>query len=341
MQYKFTPCLKALTVLFLFLFVANPVLGASKVEKNAKRLQEGMSEKAMLEIMGSPVKFYEERGPLKRLAYDFCHYGMFKDHLVRVVTQLDVVISVRTGDMKAFGGDFYDLSKQDRRKRENSKYITKKLGCTKYFNDINFNVQRSLITAEKYDIDGLIIHTLRHPKNLCSFQPEIRLEGEIGPDSTFAMEALLEEIKDCIDDRSIQPAVVVRLESGGGLIRDGFALGKSLRSQGAIAVIDDYKRCASSCAIAFLGGVERKLFNNSEILFHAPYYQQRNKLGETVANCVVPQEILEELNDYYVEMVGQSAGDRLFDRTMSYCTASDGWVITGLSAAKLFKIATR
>lgn len=331
---------RSFSVFLLLILASDITLAASKVEKNSKRLKVGMSEQSMLEIMGSPVKRYHESGILQRSGYDFCHYGAFKDYLVRVVTQSGFVVSVRTGGRKAFGGNYYDLSKKERRKREKSKFIKIDVGCAKYFNDINFESEVSLMTPERYDIDGLIIETLRHPENQCSFQPQIKLRGQIGADSTFAMEALFDEIRDCVDDGSTQPPVIVKLESGGGFIKDGFSLGRLLRANGAIAVIDDHKRCASSCAIAFLGGTKRKLFSNSKILFHAPYYQERNSLGKPVANCEVPAELLKRLNDYYVDMVGQSAGDRLFDRTMSYCTASDGWVVTGFSGARLFRIAT-
>ena len=39
-------------------------------------------------------------------------------------------------------------------------------------------------------------------------------------------------------------------------------------------------------------------------------------------------------------MLGDEAGKRIFDRTMWYCSAEDGWIVTGGNAAKLFEIAT-
>jgi hypothetical protein len=49
---------------------------------------------------------------------------------------------------------------------------------------------------------------------------------------------------------------------------------------------------------------------------------------------------LEELERYYISMTDKEIGERLFERTMWYCSASDGWVITGGAAAELYGIAT-
>ena len=46
------------------------------------------------------------------------------------------------------------------------------------------------------------------------------------------------------------------------------------------------------------------------------------------------------LKNYYVEMTDKDTGERLFERTMWYCSASDGWVVTGGAAAELYGIDT-
>jgi hypothetical protein len=76
-------------------------------------------------------------------------------------------------------------------------------------------------------------------------------------------------------------------------------------------------------------------------MFHAPYYSGQNAYGKKVIDCEIPKAELAKMNDYYLEMVGKEAGDRLFERTMWYCSAEDGWVITGGSAAELFDISTQ
>jgi hypothetical protein len=40
-------------------------------------------------------------------------------------------------------------------------------------------------------------------------------------------------------------------------------------------------------------------------------------------------------------MTGDEEGQRLMDRTLSYCSADDGWVLKGSNAAELFGIATK
>jgi len=46
----------------------------------------------------------------------------------------------------------------------------------------------------------------------------------------------------------------------------------------------------------------------------------------------------QHLLNYYKEMI-YSNGDRLFDRTMSYCSVSDGWTLDA-GAANFFGIST-
>ena len=76
------------------------------------------------------------------------------------------------------------------------------------------------------------------------------------------------------------------------------------------------------------------------IMFHAPYFTGENVYGKRDISCEVGEEALANLNAYYQEMTDAETGDRLFERTMWYCSAEDGWVVKGGSAAELFGIAT-
>ena len=165
--------------------------------------------------------------------------------------------------------------------------------------------------------------------------------GVIGPDSTFAMERLLERHQPCIDSAGALQPVVVSFKSGGGFLSHGYALGIKLRELGITTIIEDGATCASSCAVAFLGGQRRVVSKSGSILFHAPYFEGRNEYGERDISCDIGEESLEELRFYYQVMTDEQTGDRLFDRTMWYCSADDGWVVTGSSAAELFGIATQ
>lgn len=130
------------------------------------------------------------------------------------------------------------------------------------------------------------------------------------------------------------------LESGGGLLDDGYAMGRTFREKSTMTVIENGSACASSCAVAFLGGTRRVVEKSGQVMFHAPYYKKIDSTGEQKADCDVGDASLEELMAYYIDMVGEKAGNRLFERTMSYCSADDGWVVQGGSAAELFSIAT-
>jgi len=44
------------------------------------------------------------------------------------------------------------------------------------------------------------------------------------------------------------------------------------------------------------------------------------------------------LLEYYQEMTSPEQGERLMDRTMSYCSAEDGWVLRGSAVTELFGV---
>ena len=62
--------------------------------------------------------------------------------------------------------------------------------------------------------------------------------------------------------------------------------------------------------------------------------------GKKRIDCQIPEARLKELNQYYKKMTNSNSGNRLFDRTMKYCSSNDGWIIQGSSAAELYDIAT-
>ncbi|EED36037.1 hypothetical protein NOR51B_1985 [Luminiphilus syltensis NOR5-1B] len=202
----------------------------------------------------------------------------------------------------------------------------------------------ALTRQRQFNIDRLRITTVTYLGNeTCSEGADhtILLEGVIGPDSSFAMSQLLEEMRPCKDSggKTILP-VKVKLHSGGGLLDHGYALGHSLRRFRAHTLVENGKVCASSCAVAFLGGLERSLEDNASLLFHAPYFDRKNEYGKIDPDCKVGKDALNELGQYYRDMTTPEEGDRLLDRTLWYCSADDGWVITGNDAARLFGIAS-
>ena len=91
------------------------------------------------------------------------------------------------------------------------------------------------------------------------------------------MTRLLERYPSCKDasGRVIKPSLI-SLNSNGGLLADGFALGRELRRLGIFSVVEQANQCASSCAVAFLGGKERFVRSQGTIVFHAPYFNGEN-----------------------------------------------------------------
>ena len=200
------------------------------------------------------------------------------------------------------------------------------------------------VSAETYFIDDLIIETssdMSDPSCVTGGKHSILVTGSIGPDSTFAVGRLMDQRKPCMDANGevITPINVI-LESGGGYLEDGYKLGKAFRDRGVTTVIENNKMCASSCAVAFLGGEKRIVADQGSILFHAPYLKQMKLGRKERINCVLPKEELQALNDYYNSMASVEVGDRLYERTMWYCSAENGWTIKGGAAAELYGIAT-
>lgn len=212
---------------------------------------------------------------------------------------------------------------------------------TKAINEMKFKAEWK---TEVYNIDLLKVttHSRRNAK-FCNSGSEHRIivEGQISPDSSFAMSRLLERLKPCTDTSGVQVIPVeVSLKSGGGFLEDGYLMGRTFRQNDVATIVEDDVVCASSCAVAFLGGTKRVIEDRALIMYHAPYFSGQNSYGERDINCDVGEKALARLNSYYREMTNQSTGDRLFERTMWYCSAEDGWVVKGGSAAELYGIAT-
>ena len=62
-------------------------------------------------------------------------------------------------------------------------------------------------------------------------------------------------------------------------------------------------------------------------------------MGKERITCDLPKEECQALNDYYSGMTSVDVGDRLYERTMWYCSAQNGWTIKGGAAAELYGIA--
>ena len=184
-------------------------------------------------------------------------------------------------------------------------------------------------------INELNIRVVRQKNTDCylGYDDHLELDGYIGEDSTHAVTEILSQLKKCFSKQQDSTLVTrVYLNSEGGLLKDGIALGRLFKQHGVKAEVVAGQKCSSSCAVAFLGAKFRSLSYDGTLLFHAPYYYSQD--GRRVF-CSRPDDV-DYLRQYYVDMVGQDVGQTLFDRTMDYCGVA-GWTINP-DAADVYKI---
>jgi SPOR domain len=67
------------------------------------------------------------------------------------------------------------------------------------------------------------------------------------------------------------PSAIVAFDSDGGSLIAGLQIGEIIRLKNFTTVVLDQTRCASSCALAWLGGTKRFMGTNARIGFHAAY----------------------------------------------------------------------
>lgn len=204
------------------------------------------------------------------------------------------------------------------------------LGTTYGWSDPNIKV---LLDAS---VDKLRIRHVRTPSEECKsgYHDHIEMAGEIGPDSTAAVERLLPQLERC--EKPTGNGWIVNtayLSSGGGYLSDGYKLGELFKQYQIETIVTGGQSCASSCAIAFLGGKFRSMHHDAVLLFHAPY------IGNGIAIDCSDRGQVKSLEKYYKNMLGAKNGEFLLDRTLSYCSQSSGWTLNS-DGAKLFGITT-
>lgn len=185
-------------------------------------------------------------------------------------------------------------------------------------------------------VNSLRVRHVRMATQICKsgFKEHLELSGPIGPDSSEVVARIFERVARCENVTGkgwIVP--VVYLNSNGGLLKDGYRLGQTFRKFSAQTYITNGQFCASSCAIAFLGGLHRTMEGSGKLAFHSPYLR-----NGTSISCPSKEEA-KDLNDYYASFLEPKNSQFLFDRTMAFCSRSEGWEINA-DAAKLFGITT-
>jgi ATP-dependent protease ClpP protease subunit len=161
----------------------------------------------------------------------------------------------------------------------------------------------------------------------------IYLIGEINDDSVAILEKVLSSMPECIkNNRRIVPSIY--LKSKGGYLSDGFKVGELFSRYSVQTIIGDGDECMSACSTAFLGGKFRTMEGSAKLMVHAPYYY----LNRYTIECQSTVQAA-NLKNYYIQRLGTNEGETLFNRTMRYCSTTEGWTLNK-DAAKLFGITT-
>ena len=184
--------------------------------------------------------------------------------------------------------------------------------------------------SQKLDGDG-IEHVLRL---------FIEIDGEIDSDSYEVIKRTFKKLEDitaiCVND--LYPdgffPIFVYMNSRGGKIKSGYDIGRIFQDYRVTTIIGRGQRCSSACAIAFLGGQLRHMYNNSIVMFHSPYKERQGKAYCSNRN----DQVSIELKNWYSQFLSKHDAEILHQRTMDFCSAKDGWALNA-DAAVVFGIA--
>lgn len=120
---------------------------------------------------------------------------------------------------------------------------------------------------------------------------EIRIQQLAGSDAHLVV--LSGPIERLDGDRFINQTgnvnrAVVLLDSSGGAVLEGLAIGRTIRTRGFFTAVPENTLCASSCALIWLAGKQRFAEENSFVGFHAAYVYKNGKPSETgVGNALI------------------------------------------------------
>src|SRR6266853_5597138 len=92
---------------------------------------------------------------------------------------------------------------------------------------------------------------------------------------------VLNDVEDFRTKIMTLPNAVVALQSDGGSLVAGIRIGTLIRMRNFPTLVPNGSRCASACAIAWLGGTRRFLGERSQVGFHAAYRDDEGRPTET------------------------------------------------------------
>ena len=127
------------------------------------------------------------------------------------------------------------------------------------------------------------------------FSPVVALAAKIdvvslGPNkpSLVTIDGLIELHDEDQFLRKIGPVTnaIVAFNSDGGNLVAGIQIGELMRLRDFTSLVSDGMRCASSCALAWLGGTKRLMGSKAQIGFHAAFGRETGKVT-SVGNALV------------------------------------------------------
>ncbi|AWB24492.1 hypothetical protein DA075_29530 [Methylobacterium currus] len=116
-----------------------------------------------------------------------------------------------------------------------------------------------------------------------------------------------------------QPPRVVYLDSGGGKVLEGIAIGRAIRRAGLVTAVDAHAaRCDSACTLIFAGGVRRHYIHGEDVYegmsgrsglgFHTAH-----RPGNRVEANTLNEHGSDNMRRFYAEM-GQPGAATLVDK---------------------------
>jgi hypothetical protein len=83
--------------------------------------------------------------------------------------------------------------------------------------------------------------------------------------------------------RQVAPlsGAIVSFSSDGGSLIAGLQIGETIRLKNFSTLVPEGARCASSCALAWLGGTRRLMGSRAQVGFHAAYDGQTHQVTST------------------------------------------------------------
>ncbi len=130
---------------------------------------------------------------------------------------------------------------------------------------------------------------------------DIFIDGQIG-DSFFEEGVTLKNVQDQFDKNAKE--ITVHINSGGGDVREGFAIHDFLRNTGKKIITRNIGKCYSIATVVLLAGDEREGLGNCEGAIHNPHGSIEGDADKIEKYAEWIRKTEEDLADFYSEKLG-------------------------------------